>query len=161
VWLEEARRLRGLKEDLSAGSNPVILDWASDLDIEYASDDIPWCGLFVAHCTGATLPAEPLPNDPLTARAWLKFGRACEPVEGAILVFWRQDRNGPFGHVGLYEGEDSDAFHVLGGNQLDSVCSTRLARDRLLGARWPASAASVMGKRVARSRTGALSANEA
>src|SRR5437016_2500925 len=49
VWFEEARHLMGIHEDVGPGSNKVILNWAKDLGIDYKSDDIPWCGLFVAH----------------------------------------------------------------------------------------------------------------
>lgn len=138
-WYEEARRLMGTKEIEGRNSNPTILDWASPLNLDYRSDDIPWCGLFVAHCIAATLPDEPLPNGPLSARNWRRFGRACEPTMGAVLVFWRTDRlRSPNGHVGFYAGEDEASFYVLGGNQSDSVSIARLKKDRILDVRFPA-----------------------
>jgi uncharacterized protein (TIGR02594 family) len=139
-WFQEARRLIGIKEKVGPGSEPTILKWADAAGIPYAGDDIPWCGLFVAHCISATL-TESLPADPLGARQWLKFGAPCaKPVIGAILVFWREKKNGYKGHVGFCAGEekDSGAFHVLGGNQSDSVSIAIVARERLLQARWPA-----------------------
>ncbi len=139
-WLEEARRLMGTREVPGRGSNPVIEDWARDLGIPYRGDDIPWCGLFVAHCVGATLHEEPLPSNPLGARNWMRFGRACEPGLGSVLVFWRESRTSGKGHVGFYAGEDEQGFHVLGGNQSDAVNVKRLARSQFLGARWPATA---------------------
>src|SRR3712207_2930675 len=45
VWYEEALNLVGTKEDRSYRSNPEILKWAKDLNIDYNNDDIPWCGL--------------------------------------------------------------------------------------------------------------------
>ena len=143
------------------GSNPVILDWAADLDLPYAGDDIPWCGLFVGHCIAATLPDEPLPNALLGARSWLGFGRPAEPGLGAVLVFWRGSKAGWQGHVGFYAGEDSAAWHVLGGNQSDSVSTARIARNRLLGARWPLTAAALAGGAVPAAADAALSLNEA
>ena len=136
-WMAEAKRLMGLREGAGAANNPVILDWAADLDLAYSGDDIAWCGLFVAHCMAATLPNEPLPANPLAARQWLNFGGKVAPQLGAVMVFWRGSRDGWQGHVALYVGEDSAAYHVLGGNQSDQVSVTRIARDRLLGARWP------------------------
>lgn len=138
-WYAEASRLRGLKEGAGPANNPTILDWAGDLDIAYPADSIAWCGLFVAHCMAVSLPEEPLPANPLGARNWLKFGVSCDPTLGAVLVFWRGQRTGWQGHVGFYAGEDASAYHVLGGNQADSVSVARIARSRLLGARWPIS----------------------
>lgn len=161
VWLQEARRLMGVREKLGPGSNPAILDWADKLGIDYPSDDIAWCGLFVGHCIGATLTTEPLPNNPLGARNWNRFGGLCTPCPGAVMVFWRGTPDGWQGHVALYVGEDTKAYHVLGGNQSDSVCITRIARDRLLGARWPATVPlSKAGPRKV-STGGVLSKNEA
>jgi uncharacterized protein (TIGR02594 family) len=138
-WLAEAQRLRGLKEVQGAANNPVIMGWAEGLNLDYAGDDVPWCGLFVAHCIAAVLPGEPQPANPLGARQWLKFGRDVVPQVGAVMVFWRGSRDGWTGHVALYVGEDSAAYHVLGGNQSDAVTVTKISKSRLLGARWPVS----------------------
>jgi uncharacterized protein (TIGR02594 family) len=161
VWYEEALRLVGTKEQPGAGSNPKLINWAKKLDIDYKSDDIPWCGLFVAHCVGSTLTDERLPANPLLARAWAKFGDKCQPVQGAVLVFWRGSRNGISGHVGFYRGEDAQAYHVLGGNQSDMVNTARVGKDRLLEARWPHTAASLIGAKVMAEGKGKLSHNEA
>ncbi len=139
-WFQEARRLIGVKEAVGPANNPKILEWADKAGIPYKSDDIPWCGLFVAHCFSTTLAHEPLPSNPLGARAWLKLGAQCDAILGSVLVFWRIKPTGWKGHVGFYAGEDNQAFHVLGGNQSDSVSIARIRFDRLLGARWPASA---------------------
>ncbi|MEJ8572109.1 TIGR02594 family protein [Microbaculum marinum] len=161
VWMSEARRLRGVKEVEGPASNPTIIDWAEGAGIDYKGDDVPWCGLFAAHCIGSTLPDEPLPQNPLGARNWARFGVPSEPVWGAVMVFWRGSRDGWQGHVGFYNGEDGTAYSVLGGNQSDSVNTTRIAKARLLEARWPATAAHLRGARVRTSATGALSENEA
>jgi uncharacterized protein (TIGR02594 family) len=161
VWLDEARRLMGTKEVAGRGSNRVILDFATDLGIPYSGDDIPWCGLFVAHCIGATLPSEKLPANPLGARNWGKFGkRLNEAVEGAVLVFWRGSKTGWLGHVGFYVCEDKDAYHVLGGNQSDEVSIARVLKNRLLSAQWPASATAIEGKKIMCSATGEVSTRE-
>ena len=147
-WFQEARRLIGIKEDVGPGNQPIILNWATKAGIPYGSDDIPWCGLFVAHCVDSTLADEPMPNNPLGARNWLKFGAPCEPGLGAVLVFWRVSPNGFKGHVGFYAGEDAKGnFHLLGGNQSNKVSIALISKDRLLGARWP-STAPYSGKRM-------------
>lgn len=161
VWLEEARRLQGLRETPGGGNNPAILNWAGRLGIPYRSDDIPWCGLFVAHCIGSTLPEEVLPRSPLTARAWAFCGESCEPGLGSILVFWRGSKTGVLGHVGFYIGEDETAYHVLGGNQSDSVNVARVAKNRLLDARWPRTGSFLNRQVIALAATGELSTQEA
>lgn len=163
VWLDEARRLMGTKEVAGRGSNRTILNWATELGITYGDDDIPWCGLFVAHCIGSTLPSERLPANPLGARQWAKLGIALtDPVEGAILVFWRGSKTGALGHVGFYIGEDKDAYHVLGGNQSDSVSVARVAKNRLLATRWPSTAIALTGKMIALTEDGkSISTREA
>lgn len=146
-WYSEAWRLLGIREDTGAGSNDLLLKWAEALDIAYGDDEIPWCGLFVAHCIGSQLTSEPLPNGPLGARNWLKFGVPVKPQPGAVMVFWRGSQSGWAGHVGFYAGEEKNgAFHILGGNQADKVSVTRIARDRLLGARWPTTVPLAAGK---------------
>jgi uncharacterized protein (TIGR02594 family) len=139
-WFQEARRLIGVREKVGPANEPMIIDWATKAGIDYRSDDIPWCGLFVAHCVSSTLVDEPLPNNPLGARTWQRFGAPCAVQLGAILVFWRGREDGWLGHVGFYAGEDAAGYHVLGGNQGNSVSITRIATNRLLGARWPATA---------------------
>ena len=98
----------------------------------------PWCGDFVETCIRIGLPDEPLlgalGTNPYWARNWLMFGREVKPITGAVLIFSR----GPGGHVGFALGQDDTHFYVLGGNQSDAVTIARVAKSRLLGARWPA-----------------------
>jgi uncharacterized protein (TIGR02594 family) len=160
-WFEEARHLVGTKEVLGTKSNPAILDWATSLDIHYPGDDIAWCGLYVAHCIGATLQEEVLPSNPLGARRWERFGDATTPRLGAVMVFWRKSPTSGLGHVGFYVGEDSSAYQILGGNQSDCVCLTWLSKDRFVGARWPRTATSLVSSVVLKDRNEGLSTNEA
>lgn len=144
-WMAEAENLVGTKEILGARSSPAILDWASSLDISYPGDDVPWCGLFVGHCIGSTLPDEILPHNPLGARQWEPFGDPTEPRLGAVMVFWRESRQSGKGHVGFYTGQDDSGFRILGGNQNDKVCLAWVSKDRLTKARWPRTATSLVG----------------
>ncbi|MDQ3558379.1 MAG: TIGR02594 family protein [Pseudomonadota bacterium] len=160
-WHAEALRLKGTTELAGAADNPLILSWAQRLGLGYGHDSIAWCGLFAAHCIAASLPDEPLPTNPLGARNWLRFGCDTDLALGAVLVFWRGSKAGWSGHVGFYAGEDATAFHVLGGNQSDAVTVTRIARTRLLGARWPSTAPLPDKAPVQRSADRSLSTNEA
>ena len=139
-WFQEAFNLLGTKEVPGQGSNQAIMGWARALRIDYGDDDIPWCGLFVAHCIASQLPEEPLPGNPLGARQWAKLGQECTPQPGAVMVFWRGSKRGWKGHVGFYWGEDSTTYHVLGGNQSNAVTISRMKKNRFLNARWPETA---------------------
>lgn len=142
-WMAEATRLIHTKEFLGTLNNPEILDWTDDLDIHYPGDDVAWCGLFVGHCIGSTLPDEILPTMLLRALAWEKFGQKMSPRYGAVMVFWRFSEHSGKGHVGFYTGEDTNEYRILGGNQSNSVCYEWVSKKRFRAALWPTSAASL------------------
>jgi uncharacterized protein (TIGR02594 family) len=131
--LVKALELYGVTEVVGPKHNPVILEWAKELGIPYKSDEVPWCGLFVAVCIKRA-GREPV-NSPLLSRNWVNFGVASpSPMLGDVLVF---SRNGG-GHVGFYVGEDAKNYYVLGGNQGNQVNVVKIAKSRLLEARRPA-----------------------
>ena len=138
-WFDEAMRLIGLTEDTGPASNPKILKMAKDLDLAYKDDDLPWCGLFVAHCIGSTLPDEPLPGNPLGARSWDSFGVPVEPQRGALMTFWRESLKSGLGHAGFYHSETESDYRILGGNQSNMVNIMSVEKDRYVAARWPLS----------------------
>jgi uncharacterized protein (TIGR02594 family) len=130
--LVEAVKHIGVKEIVGKQHNPTILSWAKALGLEkvYTNDEIPWCGLFVAYCAHAS--GLPVVKHPLWALNWNKYGNVAQvPMLGDVLTF---TRNGG-GHVGIYVGEDTTHYHVLGGNQNNSVSVSRIAKDRLSQAR--------------------------
>lgn len=161
AWVQTARSLLGTREEQGAGDNPVIVAWAAKFGGWVASfyqhDEIPWCGLFVAHCLQETGVVPP--KDFLAAKSYAAWGDECDPaIPGAILVFGRQGG----GHVGFYVAEDDTAYHVLGGNQSDAVTITRVAKERLISARWPTGESKGWFTRpVVIDAHGALSRNEA
>lgn len=133
-WMKAAQDVRGLHE----ARNTARLKGWFDKSVSWIDPrEIPWCGAFVATCHRIASPGIDLPENPLGARNWLKFGEPCDPVFGATLVFWRGSKSGWSGHVGFYAGEDATHYHVLGGNQSNAVTITRVAKSRFLGARWP------------------------
>ena len=138
-WMDEARRLKGVTEISGKRNNSIIMQWATDLAINYSNDDIPWCGLFVAHCIGSQLPSEILPTNVLGARKWNGFGQKCGCVEGAVVVFWREKKSGWKGHVGFVVGQDDLYVYVLAGNQSNQVNVRKLPKRRVLGYRYPSS----------------------
>ena len=135
-WITEAKTALGRNE---ARDRSWLMDWLKR-DGRSLGDPSknPWCGDFVETCIRMGLPDEPLLGalgmNPYWARNWLLFGQAVQPIIGAVLIFER----GSGGHVGFAVGQDDTHFYVLGGNQSDAVTIARIAKSRLLGARWPA-----------------------
>jgi uncharacterized protein (TIGR02594 family) len=130
--LVEAIKQIGIKEIVGSKHNPVILEWADEIGLKkvYTNDEIPWCGLFIAHC--AHVAGLQVVDKPLWALSWANYGtKVDEPMLGDILTFKRDGG----GHVGIYVGEDATHYHVLGGNQNNSVSISRIAKSRLHQAR--------------------------
>jgi hypothetical protein len=91
---------------------------------------------------------------------WNKFGNVAQvPMLGDVLTF---TRNGG-GHVGIYVGEDTTCYHVLGGNQNNQVNVMRIEKSRLSQARRTAwKIAQPSNVRVVKLETkGEISQNEA
>ena len=154
-WMQAAAAVMGLHEHRNTSQ---LKNWFHK-SIDPRS--VPWCGAFVATCHRIADPSVYIPDQYLVARSWGKFGKECPPSFGATLTFWRGSRSGWKGHVGFYVGEDDSAYWVRGGNQSNAVTDTRIAKNRLLEARWPAGVP-MTGKRVLLDSKGApLSTNEA
>ena len=158
--LVQAVKLIGTKEIVGVKHNPTILAWAKAIGLEkvYNADEIPWCGLAMAYA--AHMAKLDVPTNPLWALNWNKFGtKVTEPMLGDILTFKRDGG----GHVGLYVGEDINYYHVLGGNQSNMMCVTRIAKTRLNQARrtkWKVAQPAGVRK-IILSSTGIISNNEA
>jgi uncharacterized protein (TIGR02594 family) len=157
--LVEMLKMYGTRETPGAGNNPVIMKWAEEVGLRnvYTADSIPWCGLGMA--VAAKRAGKEIPNSPLWALSWAKFGtKVPRPMLGDVLTF---KRNGG-GHVTLYIGEDSNAYHCLGCNQSDQVNITRIAKNRLYAARRSPMTIQPANIRVVYLQgNGALSINEA
>ncbi len=158
--LTTALKYYGLKEGAGSADSPIIMKWAHDFGISwYDHDSIAWCSLYMGEVAKEAGYIPPGPNYLLAASSWATWGVAVgTPKLGDILIF-----NRPGGHhVGLYVGEDTVAFHVLGGNTGDAVATARLAKYRLMAARRAASEVLTDNiRQIFLSETGALSTNEA
>lgn len=158
--LVEALKTYGTIETPGPGDNPSILAWAkhTGLDRFYRDDATAWCGLWMAYVALQSGWEPPL--NPLWARNWVAWGTGQKAgALGDVLVFAR----GKGGHVGMYVGEDAQAFHVLGGNQSDQVMVKRIAKNRLLGIRrcpWRINQPQTV-RPVVLAASGSLSTNEA
>lgn len=161
--LIKALELVGTKEIIGSIHSNIIMSWARDLKIEkiYTSDEIAWCGLFMAIvCQRANVATGITAKEALWALNWNKFGTKQKvAMIGDILTFKRTGG----GHVGIYVGEDKECYHVLGGNQSNMVGFTRIEKKRCAGIRrtaWKiAQPADV--KQMLVTSTGFISKNEA
>ena len=126
--LVQAIKLIGTKEIVGTIHNETILSWAEELGLQriYTNDEIAWCGLFVGYCVHKA--GLEVVKDPLWALNWNKFGtKQNTAMLGDVLTFKRKGG----GHVGIYVGEDNTCYHVLGGNQSNMVCITRIEKARM------------------------------
>lgn len=162
--LAQAINLYGVKEVPGSGDNPIIIDWAKEVNTTvgkwYKHDSEAWCALFVSVCAKRAGYQPPDGFDAVRAKSFEKWGDPIsgEPILGDVLVFSRTGG----GHVGIYVGEDNDYYHVLGGNQSDAVCITRIAKERMTMARRPPmNSCPKCAKRIYRTAKGIISTNEA
>jgi uncharacterized protein (TIGR02594 family) len=157
--LLKAIELYGVTESVGSANNPVILGWAKEVGLEkiYTADSIAWCGLYISVVMFRA--GRPVVKDPLWALNWNNFGVKVDvPMLGDVLTFTRKSG----GHVGCYVGEDSTAYHVLGGNQGDKVSIVRIAKSRLSQARRPEYNSQPTNiRKVILANNGVLSTNEA
>lgn len=137
-WLKLARTLIGTREIVGPQHSPTIMGWikklgAKVLGIDVKDDETAWCGTCQAYIMsqcGITPP-----RIAVRASSWSTWGiPLTAPSPGAIMTFVRPGG----GHVAQYVGEDDICYHVLGGNQSNSVNITRIARTRCNAIRWPA-----------------------
>lgn len=133
--VSEALKEYGTVEGVGSANNRKILSWAVETKLSrpYTADSVPWCGLFIALICHRAGKAYPRAN-PLWALNWAHFGKdGGQPILGDVLVFTRTGG----GHVGIYIAEDREYYHVLGGNQDNSVSIKRIAKNRLYAVRRP------------------------
>lgn len=133
AMLLELMAFYGLREIPGERSDPTIKGWFKDIGHEWADDDVAWCGttiIWAAKQNGIVRSKE------LTARSWLKIGKATtKPERGDIVVFWRDKKKSWKGHVGIFMGYDGDQILCYGGNQSNQLNIKPYHKDRLLGFR--------------------------
>lgn len=153
----------GLREYPGTSNNPVIMDMARRLNVSsiYTADSLSWCAVFM--CFICVIADKPMPftgYEVLRAASFVDWGN---PVPkggeafGDILVFKRPGGH----HVGICIAESATTFHVLGGNQSDSVSFTEIRKDRLIACRrYYAIGAPSSVKKYLLSSGGVISTNE-
>ena len=160
--LTEFLKIYGVTETPGVRNTPEILAWAKAIGLGhiYKADSIAWCGLAMAYAAAQAGWDHAPRGNALWARNWLAWGNETKtPMLGDVLVFPR----GSAGHVGVYVGEDAEAYYVIGGNQGDRVSIARKPKARLLGARrcpWRVNQPPNV-RRVFLAASGALTGSEA
>lgn len=133
--LVQAKKLIGTKEIIGAKHDATIMKWIKELGLDkiVRDDETAWCGTFMAYvCLKAGLDIKMTNKEALWALNWNKFGvKQSVAMLGDVLTFKRDGG----GHVGIYVGEDHSCYHVLGGNQSNMVCITRIEKSRCAGIR--------------------------
>jgi uncharacterized protein (TIGR02594 family) len=144
-WMDIASEEVGETEEKGAGrNNSRIVEYHSATSLRAKDDETPWCSSFVnwvmkeAGYTGT--------NNAL-AKSWLDWGETLDsPRYGAITVIKRKGAQSDAAtgsstgyHVAFYVGSTSSHIELLGGNQGDSVKSSRFALGsyEVCGYRWP------------------------
>jgi len=130
--LEKALSQYGVKEVMGIKNNPQILKYfkSMGLDSQKMNDETAWCSAFanwVAKESGFEYSGQ------LTARSWLKIGESTpNPVQGDIVVLWRESPESWKGHVGFYVRETKRYVYIIGGNQKDQVNIKAYPKTRIL-----------------------------
>jgi uncharacterized protein (TIGR02594 family) len=157
-WLAEAMFILSIHEKRDTSR---LKKWFDKSVAWIDPREIPWCGAFEATIMRKAFPGIDLPDNPLGAKNWSKFGQPCKPQLGCTLTFHRGSPSDWRGHVCNYLGESPTAYYVIGGNQTDAVTRTWISKSRLHSARWP-SDFPLLNKRVTLDSSGqVLSTDEA
>lgn len=135
-WLSVAYGEYGVEEIPGPASNPRIDEYHRIGGGINAGDETAWCASFVGFCiVTAGFKGTGRPN----ARSYLDWGKSLTvPRLGCIVVLWRGEPDGAFGHVAFLVGMSSDGriLYLLGGNQGNKVAVIEYPAERLLGYRW-------------------------
>lgn len=132
-WMAEMYRRKGLHEKRD---NLTLTEWLKRGLYLGNPARLPWCGDATETCFAVTMPDEPLPSNPFWAQAWASFGRAVDPIVGAIGVIRWSPRTG---HVGIVARVSKDRIWLLGGNQSDGITVAPFPRSKFIAFRWPSS----------------------
>ena len=118
--LDKALDEWGTKEIVGKKHNPEVLKYFGEIGHSWVkNDELAWCSAFINWCAkkaGFDYTGK------LNARSWLDIGKQIiKPAKGDLVIFWRKNLYGPFGHVGLFIRETKSFIYVLGGNQNNQV----------------------------------------
>ncbi|MBU2938250.1 TIGR02594 family protein [Lacinutrix sp. C3R15] len=122
----------GQKEISGSAHNERILEYQEMTGLDFGNDEVAWCSIFA---NWVALQANLEMSHNAMARSWLQVGKKTVwPQPGDVVVFWRTDINGPFGHVGFFLGytKSGKSIYCLGGNQDNQVNIQTFPLDRII-----------------------------
>ena len=122
-----------VKEESGPEDNsPQILGYFDLIGHSWAkTDETAWCAAFVNWCLKKNFYED---SGLLTARSLLDTGRrVLQPRLGDLVVLWRINKDGPWGHVGFWLSNTPETILIWGGNQGNKVCAKSYPSYRLLG----------------------------
>lgn len=126
-----ASRFVGMTEDADRSELSAYIKTGG---LSVNPDNTAWCAAFV----GAVLAEAGMKGTgELNAKSYLQWGVKTEtPKRGDVVVLWRGSRESWKGHVGFFNGFDTDGnILILGGNQDDKVSVESFHPSRLLAYR--------------------------
>lgn len=133
--LETAKKELGVTAKQGTANNPRVLEYFAKVGHSWVHDDqTAWCAAFV----GFVLETCGIRSTRLlNARSYLKWGfDTTKPVQGDVVVFWRESISGGLGHVSFFHHEDENTVYCLGGNQSgEAVTLQAYPKTRVLGYR--------------------------
>lgn len=137
-----ARGELGVKEVRGKEYHPRILEYFSATSLGTAGalrmggDETAWCSAFGCWCVERAGGVSP---HSAAARSWLRYGAPVDLSQaclGDMVVLWRGDPDGAYGHFGFYSGRGlTGGIWLLGGNQHNCVSYAHYPLRRLLGVR--------------------------
>jgi len=138
-WYQIAVREMGQQEIAGDANNPRILTYQAATGLGAKTDEVPWCGSFVAWVMGrAGIKYDR--NNAARAKSWLQWGTALKsPVDGCVVILNRGS-NLSLGHVTFFGGwvdSTHGQFYGLGGNQSNRVSIAKFNTAQVAGYRWP------------------------
>lgn len=134
AWITEAVKHIGLKEIVGPKHNTKIISWIKNLGGWFTTDEVPWCGTFIAQCLKQA--NRGYPKHWYRALAYESYGtRLAKPAYGCIGVMARSGG----GHVTFIVGETNDGKYLvgLGGNQSNAVNLMKFPKSRFTAWVWP------------------------
>ncbi len=132
AWIVEAQKHIGLKEIVGVRHNLTILQWVKNLGGWFTTDEVPWCGTFIAQCLKEG--GRGIPKHWYRALDYQKYGtQLAKPAYGCIGVMARSGG----GHVTFIVGETEDGYLIgLGGNQSNAVNLAKFPKSRFTAFVW-------------------------
>lgn len=132
---EIAKKEIGVTEVQGPENNIRVIEYHMATSLQASQDSVPWCSSFVNWCITM---ANGKGTNSAMARSWLSWGSKIKtPVAGDLVIFSRGN-NLNAGHVGFLASKPNALLpfvYVLGGNQHDEVCVSKMLKWNILGYR--------------------------